>query len=70
MPASDVLASSRPPDDPEKMEHFVPIEWAETVPESNAVDEPGLFGNRNTVCAPKVPASDYYRSAAAGVSKV
>jgi hypothetical protein len=38
------------------MEHFVPIEWAETVPEDNAIDEPGLFGNRNTVCAPKVPA--------------
>ena len=23
--------------------------------ESNAIDEPGLFGNRNTVCAPKIP---------------
>jgi hypothetical protein len=33
----------------------VPIEWAETVPEDNAIDEPGLFGNRNTVCAPKIP---------------
>jgi hypothetical protein len=54
VPASEVLASSHAPDDPEKMEHFVPIEWAETVPEDNAIDEPGLFGNRNTVCAPKV----------------
>lgn len=32
-----------------------PHERAETVPEDNAIDEPGLFGNCNTVCAPKVP---------------
>ncbi|WP_347265242.1 hypothetical protein [Nitrobacter sp.] len=25
------------------------------MPEDNAIDEPGLFGNCNTVCAPKVP---------------
>jgi hypothetical protein len=56
MPASEVLASGPPSDDPEKMEHFVPIAWAKTVSEDQAIDEPGLFSNRNTVCAPKVPA--------------
>ena len=55
VPASDVLASDQPADDPEKMEHFVPIEWAETVPADRAINEPGMFGNRNTVCAPKIP---------------
>jgi hypothetical protein len=41
--------------DPEKVEYFVPIEWADTVPLENAVNEIGLFGNQNTVCAPKTP---------------
>lgn len=41
--------------DPEKMEYFVPVEWAQTVPLENAVNEIGLFGNQNTVCAPKTP---------------
>jgi len=41
--------------DPEKMEYFVPVEWAQTVPLANAVNEIGLFGNQNTVCAPKTP---------------
>jgi hypothetical protein len=41
--------------DPEKMEYFVPVEWAQTVPLGNAVDEIGLFGNQNTACAPKTP---------------
>jgi hypothetical protein len=39
--------------DPEKMEYFVPVEWAETVPLDKAANEIGLFGNQNTVCAPK-----------------
>ncbi|OJV02715.1 MAG: nuclease [Nitrobacter sp. 62-23] len=55
VPVSDVLASHQLPDDPEKMEHFVAIEWAETVPEDKAINESGLFSNRNTVCAPKIP---------------
>lgn len=41
--------------DPEKMEYFVPVEWAQTVTEDQAVNEPGLFGNTNSVCAPKTP---------------
>jgi len=40
---------------PDKMEYFVLVEWADTVPLDKAINEPGLFGNRNTVCAPKVP---------------
>lgn len=40
-------------DETERAEYFVPVEWLETVPLSQAVDEVGLFGNQNTVCAPK-----------------
>jgi hypothetical protein len=53
IPASDVLACGQPSDDLEKVEHFVPVEWVETVPEDQAINEPGLFRNRNTVCRPK-----------------
>lgn len=42
-------------DDPERAEYFVPIEWCETRPLSEAVNEAGMFGNQNTVCAPKTP---------------
>jgi hypothetical protein len=41
--------------DPEKAEHFVRVQWIETVPEANAVSEVGLFGNQNTVCQPLTP---------------
>ena len=41
--------------DPEKVEHFVPVEWIHTIPESEAVKEVGLFGNQNTVCRPTAP---------------
>jgi hypothetical protein len=56
VPASKVLAGTqyRFGDDPDREEYFVPVEWAETVPIDDAFNEPGLFGNRNTVCAPKV----------------
>ncbi|MET3710772.1 hypothetical protein ABIC65_001474 [Sphingomonas trueperi] len=40
-------------DDQERTEYFVPVEWLRTVPLSDAVDEVGMFGNQNTVCAPK-----------------
>ena len=33
----------------------MPVEWAQTVTEDQAVNEPGLFGNTNSVCAPKTP---------------
>lgn len=42
-------------DDPEKSEYFVPVDWIETVPIEEAFSEVGLFGNQNTVCAPKAP---------------
>jgi len=42
-------------DDPEKAEYFVRVEWLDTVAESKAVNEVGLFGNQNTVCQPTTP---------------
>lgn len=42
-------------DDPERQESFVPIDWAETRQLTEAVNEAGMFGNQNTVCAPKTP---------------
>lgn len=42
-------------DDPEKAEYFVRVDWIETVPESKAINEVGLFGNQNTVCQPSTP---------------
>ena len=39
-------------DDPEKAEYFVRVEWLDTVPRNQAIDEVGLFGNQNTVCQP------------------
>ena len=40
-------------DDPEKAEYFVGVKWLDTVAESEAFDEVGLFGNQNTVCQPR-----------------
>lgn len=42
-------------DDPERSEYFVPVEWIRTVPEAQAVQEVGMFGNQNTVCKPSTP---------------
>lgn len=57
-PAAEVLKDSvyakRFIGDPEKIEHFVAVDWAQTVPLAQGMNEPGMFGNRNTVCAPKV----------------
>ena len=39
-------------DDEEKCEYFVPIEWLETKPVEQAIQEVGFFGNQNTVCKP------------------
>jgi hypothetical protein len=41
--------------DPEKAEYFVRVRWLDTVPENNAVNEVGLFGNQNSVCRPTTP---------------
>ena len=40
-------------DDPDKAEYFVRVEWLDTVPKGEAVNEVGLFGNQNTVCQPR-----------------
>lgn len=42
-------------DDPDMVEYFVRIAWLDTVPEENAVNEVGLFGNQNTVSQPTAP---------------
>ncbi len=42
-------------DDPDKAEYFVKVQWLDTVPEAEAVNEVGLFGNQNTVCQPTAP---------------
>lgn len=38
---------------PDKSEYFVPVDWLDTVPLTQAIHEVGMFGNQNTVCAPK-----------------
>lgn len=38
--------------DSDGMELFVPIEWLATVDEPQAVREPDLFGNQNSVAKP------------------
>ena len=40
-------------DNPDLMEYFVPVKWLDTVSLDQAVQEPGMFGNQNTVCKPK-----------------
>lgn len=42
-------------DDPEKAEYFVPVDWIKAVPESQGIQEVGMFGNQNTVCKPVTP---------------
>lgn len=58
-PVLEVLADAErfqlDADDPEKAEYFVRVEWLDTVPEAEAVNEVGLFGNQNTVCQPTTP---------------
>lgn len=54
-PALDVLKAKHHRDevDPERREYFVPVQWLHTVGLDEAV--PGMFGNQNTVCRPRVP---------------
>ena len=58
-PCLDVLKTAerlkQSADDPDKAEHFVRVEWLDTVPEDQAANEVGLFGNQNTVCQPTTP---------------
>ncbi|WP_299735472.1 hypothetical protein [uncultured Endozoicomonas sp.] len=41
--------------DEDTAEYLVPVKWAYTVKCDNAFSETGLFGNQNTVCAPRTP---------------
>lgn len=41
--------------DPDRAEYFVPVRWLDTVPQKQAINEVGLFGNQNTVCKPTTP---------------
>ena len=41
--------------DPERSEYFVPVEWLQTVPLANGIQQAGMFGNQNTVCRPTTP---------------
>jgi hypothetical protein len=41
--------------DADKAEHFVRVQWLDTLPEAKAANELGLFGNQNTVCQPTTP---------------
>jgi hypothetical protein len=56
-PALEVLKNGeyyrKVADDMEKCEYFVPMEWSETRSVDKGVTDTGLFGNQNTVCAPK-----------------
>lgn len=40
-------------DDEERSEYFVPVEWIDTKPISQAISEIGFFGNQNSVARPK-----------------
>ena len=43
-------------DDPERSEHFVPVDWLQTRPLDQGIQQAGMFGNQNTVCRPTTPA--------------
>ena len=47
--------------DTDRCEYFVPIQWLQTVPVEDAVQEKeiGLFGNQNTICKPTAPKWQY-----------
>ena len=38
--------------DEERCEYFVPVDWLDTKPVEQAVQEVGMFGNQNTICKP------------------
>lgn len=58
-PALDVLIFAdhyrKNADNPDNAEYFVRVDWLDTVPKEEAVNEVGLFGNQNTVCQPTTP---------------
>lgn len=58
-PALDVLTEGgyhrQYRSDPEMCEYFVPVRWDRTLPIEQAIRRIGLFGNQNTVAAPRTP---------------
>jgi hypothetical protein len=62
-PASEVLRNhevyKQLGEEPDKAEYFVRVEWLDTVPETDALTEVGLFGNQNSVCQPTIPKWDH-----------
>lgn len=58
-PAADILTKASYHrefiDDLDRCEYFVPVEWVATVGLDAAIHEVGMFGNQNSVCAPKTP---------------
>ncbi len=58
-PALEILSTAdnlrKNAGDPDRAEYFVRIDWLDTLPKNEAVDEVGLFGNQNTVCQPTTP---------------
>lgn len=52
---SDGPAYAKSADDPDRAERFVAIDWLDTKPIGQAVNEVGFFGNQNTVCQPTTP---------------
>ena len=42
-------------EDSDIAEYFVKVRWLQTVPENQAFNEVGLFGNQNSVCQPTTP---------------
>ncbi len=56
--ARDVLRGKHEHDEddhPDLTEYYVRVNWLDTVPEEDAFNEIGLFGNQNTVCQPTTP---------------
>lgn len=43
----------------DRADYFVPVRWICDVPQSQAVNEIGLFGNQNSIARPRTPKWDY-----------
>lgn len=51
--APAIAKTTRYADDPENAEYVVGVDWIKTVPLAQAIHEPGLFGNQNSVARPR-----------------
>jgi len=43
----------------DRADYFVPVRWIHEVPQAQAVNEIGLFGNQNSIARPRTPKWDY-----------